>query len=198
MIHAPIGRAASVILALGIAGCVPVRYDYLEPTAPDAQAEECRCAPPLNCISFTPPGLDIRAQISARLPQGSPSNQLLVDLTIDKHFNHKPGSPGMDEHRKRFWNEWEPHHVVISSEGSTVVFEWPGHRIEQPLEFPGSKLMPQVWSFNIYHREWSIPSFSGDRFTITLPPLEFDGVRMVVPPVTFTRKSAIFATPINC
>lgn len=177
--------------------CVPLKYEYFEPSAPSGQVGPWRgaCGGADDHITFESPAyswVEVRLSVS-EFKNGVRSATPVVELTVQKNIPIEFG-PFADEEKQRLYAEWGVQRVTIELQRPEIEVTW---------ENDGHAVLELSQSIYVLERGWvrermELPSFEGDWLEVVMPALSVDGQAFEIPRIRFDRVEKFKQTPINC
>jgi hypothetical protein len=203
MLQRRIAQPMILVACAFVCACFPLHYDYFEPNASTAHAGWIRseCGGPPNSLTFRLQ--DAQAEYVVHLtaqPPHAAGDALAITIEFARWPSAKLSAAWKAEplaKRGADYRDWLSRPVTISVSRPTAEVEAAGERMQIPLGFVDDRGHRMLDGTGFYQR-WSVPGIHPDEFTLRLPVFAFDGKPLAIPPVTFRRKSGVFATPINC
>lgn len=191
-------------IAIVLASCAPLSYDYYQPEAATGRIGPYRgaCGGPPDYITFSATGLEwVEVRLHAVPSNNSETRKPILRLSIRKNipfeFHFMPSVKTQKERAERF-NEMNDRAIVIEATTDGFAIVRPdGERLQLPLGLPenGRKL---VLKDSEFARVYEIPGVPTDSFDLEFPALAIGGSIVEIPRVHFYRTSKFAMTPINC
>jgi hypothetical protein len=193
-----------VVQAAMVGGCLPLQYNYLEPSAPTGKVEQWRgaCGGAYNYITFTAPNYSwVQVRLSTSefdFEKRIPAPLALV-VAVRKQIPIEYG-PFADEEKQAVYDSWHARKITLVPKAGWILVSWEGGgRAELPISLPDAKSV-LVLDERKESIEWeiAIPEFSGQFLDVQMPPFLIDGAELDFPSVHFQRVNKLLSTPINC
>lgn len=184
-------------LFLVLAACVPLKYEYFEPSASSGKIGPWRgaCGGADDFITFTSPNyswVEIRLNVS-EYEKGRIAQHPSLHLTIRKNVPIEFG-PFANEEKAQTYSEWSARRVTVEATQPNILIAW-GNGGRAALKLPATSYVLERESIRI---PLPLPEFTGNWLEVELPDFVVDGAKLVVPPVRFERVEKFKATPLNC